>query len=165
MLVTIKDGFNRALLANKIEAEFENSRFSVQVVPVGKTRINIKNVRLRESKVYCGSHPYACDIEGGRKAKYLEGADWVEFNDRLNDVLDRWEVSAWVRSSVCEIRRGLDRRVEYDGRLTNEFVNEYTWYFSGDSHSEDAYQNYCGKIAPASEYPFGTPGEYLREVS
>jgi len=162
MEITIKDDSNRALVMNKVDYHFNNnSRFTCDVEPIGyNSRFKVRNVRLRESKIYCGSHPYACDIAGGRRGKYLEGADWVDFNDQLNDVLDDLEVSAWVRSSVCEIRFDRRRRVAYDGYLANPYRNEYQWDKKGEVND---YEDWCGKIAPDSLYPEGTPGEYTRE--
>lgn len=163
MLITIKNGVDRSLVAKSIDHRFNlgDSRFTVEVEEVGKTRIKIRNVRLRESKRYCGNHPYACDIETGRKGKYLEGSDWVEFNDLLNDVLDGLHVGAWVRSSVCEIRRGTERRISYDGYLANSFNNEFQWYKQGEDWE---YEDHCGSVAPNSEFPLGTPGIYSRSV-
>lgn len=156
MLVTIKSGENPSIIAEHIRLAInERSRFTCEVETVGKTRFKIRNIRLKESKRYCGSHPYACDIEGGRMGKYLEGADWVEVNDRINDVLDFYEVEAWVRSAVCTIRRGRERRVEYDGYPLG---HAYQWNKEGEM------EDWCGRIAPDSWYPEGTPGLYERKV-
>ncbi len=46
--------------------------------------------------------------------------DWVEFNNVINDVLDKWEVDADVWSTPQEtrgkmwIRKGTRRRIRYD---------------------------------------------------
>lgn len=164
MLITIKDNSNVALVQNKLAWEInENSRFRVREIErQGDKVLKIREVRLKESKPYCGSHPNACDIEGGRKGPWLEGADWVEFNDRLNDVLDRYDVNAYVRSSICILRKGTRRRVYYGSYLGNAFRNEYQW---NKDEPDECYEDWCGKIAPASEFPFGTPGTYERVMA
>ena len=93
-----------------------------------------------------------------RNAKYLEGLDWVEFNDRINDVLDSLNVNARVYTSVCEIRRGTERRIHYGSHpIPGNYMGLTEW----DKVGEDSdYEDYCGRIAPESTYPFGTPGEY-----
>lgn len=150
-------------LMSAVESHINNnSRFNMTVrfSPKYKESIDLQRIRLKESKVYCGSHPFACDINGGCKSNFLEGADWVEFNDLINDVLDSLHVEANVQSTVCIIRKGMKRRIRYWGRLTNSFINEYTW----DLDEHDTYfENYCGMIAPNSEYPEGTPGLYERD--
>lgn len=160
----LNDDVDTDVIVNQIHYRINyDSRFTCEVRVVHRkrvpNRITIHNIRLKEAKIYCGSHPYACDIEGGRKAKYLEGADWVEFNDRLNDILDRLEVSADVKSAVCILRKGTRRRTHYDGFLRNAFINEFQWHM--DTH-DDNYMDYCGVVAPASYYPLGTPGLYER---
>jgi hypothetical protein len=87
----------------------------------------------------------------------LEGADWVAFNDMLNDVLDALNVSANVASSLCIIRKGAMRRIEYDGhKLGNGIDSEWN---KDSAH----YADRRGQVSPRSEYPAGTPGipEYL----
>lgn len=142
----------------------ENSRFKsrVEIKYKGNTPyINLGQIRLKQSKVYCGSHPFACDVEQGRKATLLEGADWVEFNDRVNDVLDSLFVSADVRSVVCIIRKETRRRFRYWGHLEDGTQGEaYEWDL--DEH-DTYYEDYCGMVAPNSEYPKGTPGLYERD--
>jgi hypothetical protein len=144
-------------------AEISESRFKFDLSVLGPRRIRIQQIRLRESKKYCGSHPYACDIENGRRGPFLEGSDWVEFNDRLNDVLDSLELGANVRSALVQVRDGRRRRVFYDGYLANPHINEFAWNKTGNM--ETHYEDWCGKIAPNSEYPLGTPGLYERELA
>ncbi len=86
----------------------------------------------------------------------LEGLDWVDFNDRLNDVLDALGISADVYSSVCNIRQGFNRRTVYNYE-SRGFQN--IWLKTGDQYD---YMNAIGRVAPASDYPSGTPGLYTR---
>jgi len=109
----------------------------------------LHRIRRQESKVYCGSHPFACDIEGTRKAKYLHGSEWVAVNDVINDVLDAYELSANVDSVVCIIRKGRERRLSYDGYAKGR---GYEW-----EKDCDDFADYCGSVAPRSEFPEGTP--------
>jgi hypothetical protein len=137
-------------------SHFNSSRFVVDVSQT-KGTVDLKRVRLKESKHYCGNHPKACDLNGvkHKKAAYLEGADWVEFNDRLNGVLDRLNVSALVSSSVCNIRQGLARRIVYDAKTRN--AHAWVWDKIGEAGH---YSNCCGGSAPRSSFPEGTPGIY-----
>lgn len=141
-----------------IVSHFNDSRFSVDVSQ-SKGSINLKNVRLKQSKEYCGNHPKGCEATGGpkhKKAAFLEGADWVEFNDRLNDVLDRMNVSAVVASSVCNIRQGDARRVKYDAK--SRFPNgTWAWDKFGEA---DHYRHSVSRSYGPSEFPMGTPGIY-----
>jgi len=82
---------------------------------------------------------------------YLEGADWVEFNDMLNNVCDNLGVSANIASTVCVIREGSCRRVEYD---TKDYLPGNEWQRHG------VLENWIGKQAPPSDFPRGTPGAY-----
>jgi hypothetical protein len=158
MLITIKDKFNTQTLRDTIQDYINvKSRFTAEVEIKGKTVIKIRNIRLRESRKYCGNHPNACELNTpGRKTKYLEGADWVEFNDMINDICDSIGLNARVRTSVCEVRRGTDRRIRYNSHM--EFI-QWQWDKIGD---DEDYENYIGLNAPDSEYPFGTPGVYQR---
>lgn len=134
-----------------------DSRFTVHIQFLSNKRLKMYDVRLKEKKRYCGNHPNSCEVEGGRMGRYLEGLDWVEFNDRINDVLDSLNVSARVFSSVCEIRRNRERRHNYDSHLILPSRGLYEW----DKRGEDSdYEDYCGRYAPDSTYPYGTPGEY-----
>lgn len=162
----ILDDTNGAIMASNIRNAFRDSRFTLNIryeekgVRKVKRIIKLTQIRLKESKRYCGSHPYACDIEQGRKSKFLEGADWVEFNDLLNDVFDLHEVSADISSSVCKIRKGRKRRMDYDGHP--ERVGNRVFYEWDKDTDEDYYEDWCGKIAPNSTFPEGTPGIYSR---
>ena len=160
MLITLKDTVNTtSFVADMIAKEFANSRFKLSVEVKGQRVIKLRNIRLNEKKLYCGNHPNACQNPFGsppRMGNYLEGADWVDFNDRLNDLFDHYDWSARIRSSVCEIRDGNLRRINYGSHMRGNF---WQWDQSG---SESDFADYVGKTAPPSTYPFGTPGEYLR---
>lgn len=165
MLISIKSDHSQEHVRQAVHEWFRPSRFNIgEILLQGKTVLNIKMIRLKEKKRYCGNHPNACDIEGGRMGNYLEGVDWVEFNDRLNDVCDALQVSAFIRSDrVVIIRKGRERRVNYDSHiLPRAFGQQFDWDYDAP---ECDFEDYCGRIAPASEYPYGTPGTYERTVA
>lgn len=124
--------------------------------------VKIRNIRLKQKKPYCGNHPAEC--VGGlfgaerthRKGTWLEGLDWVEFNDHLNDLLDSLYVSANIKSSVCILRKGRRRRTHY-GMYQQGMFNQWKM-----DEPDDCYEDFCGQAAPMSEWPWGTPGEYHR---
>lgn len=135
------------------------SRFSASMTEEGNRTIKISNVRLRQSKPYCGNHPNACEIGGvDKKARFLEGADWVEFNDLLNDVLDKMGVDANVSSVSCVIRKGTMRRIHYG---SHRLFNQMQWVKDGDPEDYQGYVG-CEFPAPASTFPEGTPGIHTR---
>jgi len=140
-------------IVDEIHCFLRQSRFVADVTQTS-TSIKIVGVKLRHKKEYCGNHGGPCvrpHTGPHRKYFYLEGADWVEFNDSLNDICDRLGVSANITSSVCVIRRGECRRVEYEiknGEPGQEWLRE--------GHTE----NWIGRVAPDSTFPEGTPGVY-----
>lgn len=173
MKVLIQDGTHASQVRFAILMELEHSRFECDVRTTANSKgVTIHMIRKREAEPYCGSHPAECEVGTVRyakgqepkapKAKFLEGLDWVEFNDRLNDALDKIACDANASSAICIIRKGILRRTHYGfhvenngGRDTNEWNKD-----EDDGH----WQNWCGEVAPASSYPQGTPGSYEREV-
>ena len=153
-------GATPVLITRKIMALHAKSRFTWETT-YDEKKVSIHLVRLKESKHYCGNHPLPCPIRPFPKkhihSTCLEGADWVAFNDMINDVLDNLGVSANVASSLVVIRKGNERCINYDSQvLSNGIDNEWT----RDSH---CFENRIGQVSPRSEYPNGTPGipEYL----
>jgi hypothetical protein len=142
-------------LAMHLDKLFGESRFNV-VVEIGSDSISLKKIRLKTSKLYCGNHPNACEIGGerSRRGLYLEGADWVEFNDCLNNLLDRLRLSANISSSVCIIRKYTKRRTVYD---SFRVYRNYQWY---RDEPDDCWVNNIGGSPMISEFPEGTPGIY-----
>lgn len=165
MEIRLIDGSDPNVVQIAIHRDFKNSRFTMDVETIHRpkvSRVKIRNVRLKESKKYCGNHPSSCDIRPNghtMTAKFLEGLDWVEFNDRINDTLDRLGIAANAQSSVCIIRKGNNRRIKYDYYLHPSNALPEWNKDEGDAY----YKNYTGKVAPASDYPVGTPGSYERK--
>lgn len=127
------------------------SRFTVEICRV-KKKIYLGNIRLKESKGYCGNHAGPCRFTGGkhRKLKYLEGADWVAFNDMINNMLDKLQIKCNAGSSTCNIRKGFARRINYTST-----DRDGEWCKKGEASD---YEVFVGKKAPRSTYPEGTPG-------
>jgi hypothetical protein len=150
------DGSTPGDIHAAISAALRKSRFTARI-DYSVNKVSIHDVRLKESKDYCGNHPYACPVRPGghqahKRQKFLEGADWVAFNDGINNVLDGLGVSANVASSLVVIRKGLERCVSYYGHSQNGISNEWD--------KQGFYENHIGKPHPKAEYPEGTPGIY-----
>lgn len=138
------------LVKKEITTNLNISRFrcDISTVLAKFYQIEFRQVRLLINKPYCGNHGGPCLGFGGhkkRKLAFLEGADWVAFNDMINDSLDTLEISALVKSSHCLIRKGLMRCTEYYCDSTGE------WKYEG------VYENAIGHKIKAG-YPDGTPG-------
>lgn len=158
MKIKILEGQAHALVWALIH-EFDNSRFNVDYIKDDsntKTQwVIMGKIRLKNAKEYCGQHSGACQIEKkNRKAYFLEGADWVEVDDMINDVLDALSISADIQSMICVLRTGRKRRIRYTSSHADG-----EWDKVG---AEEDYEDWCGKIAPNSEFAMGTPGLYLR---
>lgn len=146
--------------------EFFGSRFTMEVFTPKLGEVSISKVRLEKSKEYCGNHMKACELadKNHRHSRYLEGADWVEFNDRVNDAMDRMGVDAKIASAKssqgCIIRKGEKRRIRYDSNTRVGFSPQnYAWIVDYDA-PEDHWKMCIGEEAPRSIFPKGTPGIY-----
>lgn len=158
-LVFRKEGKAKQFLRT-FRKKLERSRFRVGAIDQfqrrdQQTEIRLEQIRLRQLKDYCGSHPGPCPVSilGPRPHKrytFLEGTDWVSFNDFINNILDRQSADADVRSSRCWVRKGTRRRVVYQGDFPE-------WAKDEDA---DGYTDCCGQRPPVTEYPEGTPGIY-----
>ena len=139
---------------NKLKTAFQKvikrSRFTATVLIYGN-KLKFETIRLKQAKPYCGAHAGPCQFTGiaekHKSLKYLEGADWVAFNDMLNDVADNLYLEADIKSSVCIIRKGKLRRTQYNSFGHGDFMKD-----------EDNYTNRCGLKPISSTYPNGTPG-------
>lgn len=112
-------------------------------------------IRLREAKDNCGNHPGPCVLTGKKHKvnKYLEGRDWVAFNDTVNDVLDACRFDGWAGTSVVTIRQGPSRRVHYGATYTRYPHTDW----DKDGTAAD-YEDCRGRKAPRSRCPADTPG-------
>jgi hypothetical protein len=146
-----------------IQARLKQSRFNARIEMSRKDdrELEIKYVRLKRRKEYCGQHPGPCAGDGRqqiRTATYLEGADWVGFNDMLNDLFDEkeWEADIWSFGQEfrgkMRIRCGRLRRVHYGASGP---YGHMAWDAYG---MENDFEDWCGRQAPVSRYPEDTPG-------
>lgn len=119
-------------ICSYLSSTIKESKFSIYSIDAifnkkaSKYKIGIlklKGIRLKESKLYYGQHPYR-NLPNPRKLKYLNTPDWVEFNDLINDTLDSLKVSANVTSCCCKIRQEYERSISYDF-LDGKFLCEY----------------------------------------
>lgn len=135
--------------------------FNIRTLAIGSrsrlaAMISITCVRLCESRPYCGNHAGPCRIKGehkNSKAKFLEGGDWVEFNDKLNDLLDRvgGGLCANVASSTLVLRKGPRRRIVY-AAISPDHGD---WVKNAEAQH---YADYRKSRAPRSLAEAGTPG-------
>lgn len=148
----------------------EKSRFKAECIalPNQFNRINISGVRLRENKVYCGNHPNACnrpEFGKPRRGNWLEGADWVEFDDLVNDVCDEHYfdcdfVSRDGAGKVWVLRDGRKRRVYYESAYNRGPQHNAEWVATMD---EGDFEDHFGATnVPASTFPDGTPGIHTK---
>lgn len=161
---------DREKMAKQLKAAVEKSRFVVHDWDLMKYRdwtpgLKVMNVRLRKKKDYCGQHPGPCLALGPqrhRKGTWLEGADWVGFNNLINDLFDRLGYSVNVFSFNREghsgkyyIRRGLLRRVRYDMQTHYNYGRQFSlWREAVDTD----FRNCCGEKPPEALFPDDTPG-------
>lgn len=146
-------------LVFEVASAIEASRFKAKVEVVDWRTINITMVRLRDTKAYCGSHPAMCELPGekNKRRNFLEGADWVEFNDMINDALDGRMIEADVTTAVCVIRKGKKRRINYGSEPGPNSIP--VWERVG--HEGD-YQDCTDGFRIVSTFPAGTPGVYSK---
>jgi len=162
MKITIKNNsVNQTYFALTLQRYIDvYTRFTARVDVITSKSIKIRNIRLKESRKYCGNHPNACELNAGpsRSAKYLEGADWVYFNDMINDLCDALYVDATISTAVCKVRKGKLRRIYYGSHM-----HGFNWQWNMDE-PDDCYAIFDeGEPAPNSEFPYGTPGIYERD--
>ena len=164
--ITVRTEPEALQVVTSLYSYLDRSRFTVGSVetvkrPLKGVEIRLFCIRLKAKKGYCGNHPGPCRLSGRRHARhrFLEGLDWCSFNDMVNDLLDRLDLDADVRSSTCWVRKGGKRRTSY-GMIFGPFGHA-DWEPDVD---ETKYLDCRLKEAPATEYPAGTPGIYGWQV-
>lgn len=161
MEIKFESSDNMYAFINNMNGRKEDLRFVFDLEPKCTNRsskVQFKNIRLKISKSYCGNHPAMCEVTGTkpRMGKFLEGADWVGFNDLLNNICDELVISCKINSAVCEIRKGYFRRINYDYTShDNGYRQDNRWDKFGD---EKDYANGCYMAPYTSTFPDGTPG-------
>lgn len=161
MIVAIQEkAIDPRTLVSHIYRALLGRRFTARVEVVSCRRVKITEVRLTEKKLYCGNHPCACENPFQKHIclPFLEGADWVEFNDLLNDLLDGLKVPAKVWSGVVNVRDGWLRRVYY---REGEFIGG-AWQWDRQGENSDWADSRFEGLPPHSEFPIGTPGIHTK---
>lgn len=171
MIVIFSNPEMREEFLDRFLNALKESRFAVSGIDLGWKNqgrgkekqtvftLSIHRIRLKESKPYCGNHPGPCLLSAtgvvhkNKKSVFLEGADWVAFNDMLNDILDEMDVEAYVASKTVVIRKGRLRRINYG---MYEFAEgHFDWDKEG---TDNDYVDRCGMKSGPSTYPDSTPG-------
>lgn len=163
-IIKCKDREEAAKVATVIGRYLANSRFylartgaygnpggiTINSTSRGAT-VSITGIRLKTPKGYCGNHAGPCRLTGRKhnRAAFLEGLDWVSWNDMLNDALDSVKHDGDAGSGTCKIRKGRQRRIDYLGKQGGEFDRDT---------DASGYQDRCGTIGVISNYEWGTPG-------
>lgn len=145
----------------ELESAINCSRFIAKHIDQANSQaIKITDVRLKIKKKYHGSNANVFQHSWKKtfpRQLFLEGADWVEFNDLVNNVLDKLNVSAKVETNTCVIRKGEKRRITYDADYSSWNPNVMVWEKKG---AEGHYVDNMGKPPIESQFPLGTPGIY-----
>ncbi len=130
--------------------------------------IKVDDIRLRQAKDYCGSHPGRCSTHlyqlptappRHTRTRLLEGGDWVGFANGLNELLDYLNVAADVWTYCPRdrrqygqryyLRKGSSRRVRHREHYSSEWDRHI--------YAED-FIDCCAQAPPVTIYPDGTPG-------
>jgi hypothetical protein len=163
---TVKPERLRRLLLKEVE----KSRFTLRadLEHLGKQPgVKVTEVRLRNAKDFCGQHPGPCVAlfpRPHRRHKFLEGLDWVGFNQMFNNLMDRKKIDCDFFSYNREmrgggryyIRKGTLRRLKYPFETVNGIF--HLWL---PGTFEEDFIDCCGKPPPAIPWyveDAGTPG-------
>lgn len=91
--------------------------------------MELRGIRLKEKRHYCGNRPGPCAANGRPKRKhtYLEGADWIRVHERVNDLLDALDATSEVFTripgeGVFWVRKNGKRRVRWDYSEVDTFT-------------------------------------------
>lgn len=151
------------------------SRFRILDLTVGifphadrvRPALKISGPRLLRKKFYCGQHAGPCRAGVRRRhplGSWLEGADFVAFDDMLNDLCDKYQIEAEIWST----RESIGRLYLRDGKLRrNRYYNPCgVAHWMGGRHRSDFIDRF-GNPEPAerSDFTAGTPGipEWLKD--
>lgn len=120
--------------------------------------IEMRSIRLRTAKPYCGQHAGPCQVERKlKKMRYLETHDWIDLHKVVNDACDKRGVKADVHTSRVDtwrvkglINKFLVRTVEWGGRKRYDYVNDQPNNIFGRAHyvfnpgTKSQFENGCG---------------------
>lgn len=123
----------------------KDGRFLIQEPSVLPRRVELRGVRLLQAKPYCGNHAGPCVLGRPlRSYRYLEGEDWIAFNEIVNDVLDKLKVAALVWSTRVDLLdhidmpRGMKRKLIIRHPMLGRRLH-WDWEDKGDLHGRPHY--------------------------
>lgn len=93
--------------------------------------IEMRSIRLRVAKLYCGQHAGPCQVERKLKmSRCLETHDWIDLHKLVNDRLDARNVKADITTTRVDtfrvkgfINKFLIRTVEWGARKRYDYIN------------------------------------------
>lgn len=102
------------------KSETKTSKITLQTIVISK-------VRLTKNKEYCGNHPGECPIsnEPKKKMSFLEWEDWINFNNIINKILNKFKVNANVWSEPQDVKGKFWIRKGKNPRLIYNWTEEY----------------------------------------
>lgn len=113
--------------------------------------IEMRSIRLREAKLYCGQHAGPCVRERKlKKSRCLETHDWIDLHKLVNDRLDACGVKADIHTTRVDtfrvkglVNKFLVRTVEWGARKRFDYRNDAppnAWFphyvFNPGTHSQ-----------------------------
>lgn len=155
---------NADRLATKIATAATQAGFLVRDMQVVETstlrRIEMRKIRLKEAKEFCGQHAGPCVTFTSKPrpvSHLLEGDDWIRFNDVVNDVIDGFEsiVNAQVTVFSTRVVKGrfIIRHPEHGRRIRWDYVDlnadqahrpfyrpHNTWLSGREPHHRDQFK-------------------------
>lgn len=155
---------DRSRFLVRFEKLSPQSRFIVGTRSVAPNfKLYLGSIRLWRKKDYCGQHPGPClpsplGERPHKRGSWLEGSDWVGFNDLLNDICDKlnltvdiWSHNREAHSGKYWIRQGARRRTGY--------LHEWTWGVRHWAKEQDSdFEDCRGQVSLVSNVSDGTPG-------
>ena len=101
-------------LCSEISSKLKGKGYTSYCVPVSQGGAQLSDVRLSDE--YVKEKGRNVSPFTGRRGRILGWENWVEVNDAINDVLDKKDISANVKSlgGLFIIREGKDRKTESD---------------------------------------------------
>ncbi len=104
--------------------------------------IEMRSIRLRKAKPYCGQHAGPCQIERKLKmSRCLETNDWIALHKLVNDAHDKCHVKSDIHTTRVDtyrvrglVNKFLIRTVEWGARKRFDYINEQPNNLFGIAH-------------------------------
>jgi hypothetical protein len=147
-------------LANELQRLLKHRGYDAMVY-VDKGHIELRGVRLSEE--YLDTKGYNISSSTGRRGRILNWENWVEVNDTINDVMDKYNVSANASSlgGKFKIRQGTKRfgrddweelETENVGSIMNPVYRTEAWQPEGVPRKKKGKKLNAKGIANAEVY-------------